>query len=160
MINWFLKMLPHQILDEHLQLLLSLLDCLLRSHNSNQLLVFVLWSREDDPGSCVVTHLANVSTSFANQELVILWLSTQVYGITFGLLQEKNKQKSIYAILWDFSKFCLLNLWKRQAHTLPSCKCLFAKANYKRERLWELKFKINHPKLHFRTFMPRYLLLH
>lgn len=57
---------PYQALDEFLQLLLGLSHSLLCANHSDQLLVLVIRSGEDDPGTSAVTHLPDVSTTFPN----------------------------------------------------------------------------------------------
>lgn len=55
-----------QTLDELLQLLLGLPHCLLGSYHSDELLVFVFGSGEDDPGASAVADLADVSATFSD----------------------------------------------------------------------------------------------
>lgn len=76
----------HQTLDELLQLLLSFLHRLLGANHSDELLVLVLSSGEDDPGASAIADLADVSTAFSNQELVVLGLGTQLGSVALCLL--------------------------------------------------------------------------
>lgn len=80
----------YQVLDEGLQLLLRLFDSVLSSHDSNQLLIFVLRGWEDDAGPGVVTHLTDVATPLTDKEFVVLWLCTEVHGVTLCLLKRVN----------------------------------------------------------------------
>lgn len=84
---------PYQTLDEFLQLLLCLPHCFFSANHSDELLVFVLCSGEDDPGTGAVTNLADVSTTFPNEELVVFWLCTQLSSVALCLLK-----KNIYKL--------------------------------------------------------------
>lgn len=75
-LSWCCHGEPHQTLDELLQLLLGLLHRLLGADHSDELLVFVVGGGEDDSGSGAVANLADVATTFADEELVVLWLRT------------------------------------------------------------------------------------
>lgn len=79
----------HQTLDELLQLLLGILHCFFSANHSDELLVFVLCGGEDDPGSGAVTNLADVSTTFSNEKLVVFWLCTQLSRVALCLLRKK-----------------------------------------------------------------------
>lgn len=86
----------HQTLDELLQLLLGLLHRRLCSNHSDELLVFVVGSGEDDPGASAVADLADISATFSNQELVVLGFGTQLSGVALCLLpQESGEEKKI-----------------------------------------------------------------
>lgn len=77
---------PHQVLDQGLQLLLCLPHGTLPPYDGDQVLVLVLGCREDDAGPGAVPHLADLAAALANEELVVLWLGTDVHGETLGLL--------------------------------------------------------------------------
>lgn len=79
----------YQTLDEFLQLSLSLLHRFFCANHSDELLVFVIHGREDNPGSSAITHFANVSTTFPNEELVVFRLTTQLGSVALCLLRKK-----------------------------------------------------------------------
>lgn len=77
---------PYQVLNKGLQLLLCLPDSILLPNDGDQVLILVLSRWEYDTGSSVVTHLAYFATPFANEELVVFRLGTDVNSETLGLL--------------------------------------------------------------------------
>lgn len=79
---------PYQVLDQRLQLPLGLSDSILLPYDGDQVLVLVLSGWEDDAGTRAVAHLADLATPLANEELVVLWLGSDVHGEALGLLQK------------------------------------------------------------------------
>lgn len=77
---------PHQTLDELLQLLLGLLHCFFSANHSDELLVLILRGGEDDPGAGAVADLADVSSTFPNEEFMVFWLCTQLGSVALCLL--------------------------------------------------------------------------
>lgn len=69
---------------------MGLLDSILFSDDGDQVLVLVLCRWEYDAGSGGVTYLADLATPFADEELVVLWLGSDVNSETLGLLQKST----------------------------------------------------------------------
>lgn len=67
---------------------MGFLDSILFSDDGDQVLVLVLCRWEYDAGSGSVTYLADLATPFADEELVVLWLGSDVNSETLGLLQK------------------------------------------------------------------------
>lgn len=81
----------YQAFDELLQLSLGCAHSFLRADHSDEFLVFVLCSGEDDSGSSAVTNFTDVSTTFPDEKLVVFWLGMQLGSETLGLLKKNNK---------------------------------------------------------------------
>lgn len=80
----------YQALDEAFKLFLCFCYSLLSTNYCDQLLVFILRCGKNYPGTSVVAHLPNVSTSFPNKELMVLRLGTELSRVAFSLLQIEN----------------------------------------------------------------------
>lgn len=78
----------YQVFDQVLQLLLSLTDSFLSPYDGDQLLLRVVRRRENDSGSCLVTHTADVYSSTTNQEFVVLWFGLQLSCKVVDLLKK------------------------------------------------------------------------
>merc|ERR1719300_1565397 len=69
-----------QLLDLGLHGLLGALDSLLGANDHNGLFIRVIWAREYDPGSSIVSYLLDVDSSFADKEFVMLRLGLDLHG--------------------------------------------------------------------------------
>lgn len=83
----------YQVLDQSLQLLLSLANRLLLPHDGDQLLFRVIGCREDDPGPRPVPHATDVGATTADEELVVLRFGVELGGEVVDLLKKGGEQQ-------------------------------------------------------------------
>lgn len=88
-----MNMGTNQALNECFQLLLCFCYSFLCTNDCDQLLILIFSSREDDPGSCAVPYLADISTSFSNKELVVFRFGTKLNCVAFSLLLKTSRLK-------------------------------------------------------------------
>lgn len=82
----------YQVFDQVLQLLLGQTNCFFFANDGDHLLLAVVWRWENDAGASLVPHTANVGSTAADQEFMILGFGLQLSGEVVDLLNTKKEE--------------------------------------------------------------------
>lgn len=90
----------YQIFNGFQKFLFGCFNSFFLSNDCNQFLVFITWCWEYNPCTSIFPNFLDVGPSSANQEAMVLWLCTDLKGVTVSFLwhTKKNllKQKQVY----------------------------------------------------------------
>lgn len=92
----------YQVFDQVFQLLLGLTNCFLFANYGDHLLLAVVWRWENDARACLVPHTANVGSTTANQEFMILRFGLQLSSEVVDLLKTNEVRRDSNSALLGF----------------------------------------------------------